>query len=185
MIELTTLPTIIASEAAQNSGSGSVLQTLGLDVKLLVFQIIAFGILVGALAKWVFPPLIKTLNERQENIQRSLDAAKEAEAQASKAEASIDKLLKDARSEASDIVSTAKAEASNMVAQAEEKSKTQAEHIVAEAHDSIAKEIIAARRALHNETIDLIAAATEKVVGKTVDAKADKTLISSALKDVR
>jgi F0F1-type ATP synthase membrane subunit b/b' len=85
------------------------------------------------------------------------------------------------RDEAKEIVTTAKEEATTMVADAEAKGKANAEHIVAEAHDEIAKEVVAAKKALHNETIELVAQATEKIVGTTVDAKVDAKVITSAL----
>ena len=68
-----------------------------------------------------------------------------------------------------------------MIAASEEKAKSSAERIVAEAQESIAKDVLAAKKALHNETIDLVALATEKVVGKTINANVDKTLIKEAL----
>ena len=44
--------------------------------------------------------------------------------------------------------------------------------------------MIAAKKALHNETIELVAQATEKVVGKTVNAGVDKQLITQSIKEV-
>ena len=93
-------------------------------------------------------------------------------------------MLKQARSEATDIVATAKEEAAGLLAKTEEKSKVQAERIVAAAHESIEKDVIAAKKALHNETIELVAQATEKVVGKTVNAGVDKQLITQSIKEV-
>ncbi|MGB4966994.1 MAG: F0F1 ATP synthase subunit B [Candidatus Saccharimonadales bacterium] len=181
---MTQLFTQFASEAAAKEAT-SPIDALGIDVKLLVFQIIAFTILVVLLSKFVFPVLMKAVDDRQKAIDESLHAAHAAEKNAAAAEAKIDEMLKTARGEASDIVTTAKDEATAMVAKAEEKSRSQAEHIVAEARESIGKEVVAAKKALHNETIELVAQATEKVVGKTVDAKVDKTLIGDTLKETK
>ena len=57
--------------------------------------------------------------------------------------------------------------------------------MVAAAQSEIAKEVIAAKKALHNETVELVARATEKVVGKTVDAKLDNVVIEESLKESR
>ena len=162
-----------------------ILTGLGIKWELVVFQIIAFLLLVFVLAKWIFPIFFKIIDKRQEAIEASNKAAIEASKHAEKAQAEIDKLLKVARTEAKDIVATAKEEATSMVQDAEIKGRANAEHIVAEAHDAIAKEVIAAKKALHNETIDLVAAATEKVVGKIIDNKVDTKLIKSALEEDR
>lgn len=163
----------------------SPIEALGIDAKLLAFQIIAFLILLWLLNKFVFPVLMKAVDDRQKAIDESISAAAEAEKNAANAEAKIDAMLNQARKEAGDIVSLAKEEAGTIVAKSEEKSKAQAERIVAAAHESLNKEVIAAKKALHNETIELVAQATEKVVGKTVDAKLDKSIIEASLKDSR
>lgn len=181
---MTQLFTHFASETAHATEATSPIEALGIDVKLLVFQLIAFLILTWLLSKYVFPVLMRAVDERQKKIDESLHAAHEAEKNAEDAQVKIDGMLKEARAQASDIVTTAKDEAGAMVARAEEKSRTQAEHIVAEARESIGKEVVAAKKALHNETIELVAQATQKVVGKAVDAKADKNLIETALKEV-
>lgn len=173
------------TQFAAASESTSPIQALGIDVKLLIFQIIAFTILVMLLNKYVFPVLMKAVDARQKTIDDSLQSARDAEEQAAKAAAKIDAMLKKARSEATDIVTTAKDEAGALVTKAEERSRTQAQRIVDDAQATIAKEVIAARKALHNETIELVAQATEKVVGKTVTKSVDEALIDQSLKEVQ
>lgn len=167
--------------AAKTVEKASALETLGIDVKQLVFQLIAFTILVWFLSKYVFPILIKAIDERQAAIEESLAAAKNAEKNAADAEAKIDALIKSARKEAGEIVTTAKDEAIALAAKTEERSKSQAERIVAEARESIGKEVLAAKKALHNETLELVAQATEKVVGKIVTKDVDKKIIADSV----
>lgn len=169
--------------ATEEAASGDILTTLGIHWELLVFQIIAFLILVWALGKFVYPWLMKSVDERQEAIEASTKAAEAAEQKAAEAQDEIAKLLKEARTEAKDIVSTAKDEAAAMVANSEDKAKKRAEKIVADAHEQLEKDVIAARKALHNDTIELVALATEKVVGIAVDANVDKKVIAAAVKE--
>jgi F-type H+-transporting ATPase subunit b len=169
--------------AATEAAKTDTFATLGIDWTLLLFQIVAFAILVWALGKWVYPIFIRTIDKRQEMIEESTKAAVEAEKNAEKAKADIDKLLTEARTEAKEIVATAKEEATAMVADAEEKSKKQADHIIANAHESLEKEVLAAKKALHNETIELVTLATGKVVGDTLTKSVDKKVIENALKE--
>ena len=179
---MTYLFTQFASEAAEATNP---VKALGIDVKLLVFQIIAFALLTWLLSKYVFPVLMTAVDDRQARIDESNAAAADAAKQAAETEEKLAKLLKQARTEAADIVTTAKEEAAGMLAKSEEKSKVQAERIVAAAHESIDKDVLAAKKALHNETIELVAQATEKVVGKTVTATVDTQLITDSLKAVK
>jgi F-type H+-transporting ATPase subunit b len=173
------LPIWFGAEAAGTD----ILSTLGIDWKLLIFQIIAFLLLVVILGKWIFPVFFRIIDKRQAAAEESNRAAKEASEHAEKAQAEIKKLLAAARDDAKDIVSTAKEEAASMVSDAEQKGKVQAERIVAAAHQEIAKEVVAAKKALHNETVDLIAQATEKVVGKSVAEGIDHDIITNALEE--
>ncbi|MGB4800232.1 MAG: F0F1 ATP synthase subunit B [Candidatus Saccharimonadales bacterium] len=181
---MTYLFTQFASEAA-NAEATNPVKALGIDAKLLVFQIIAFTILVWLLGKYVFPVLMKAVDERQRKIDEGNAAALEAAKNAAESEAKMAEMLKKARSEASDIVTTAKEEAAGLIAKSEEKSKVQAERIVAAAHESIEKDVLAARKALHNETVELVAQATEKVVGKSVSDTVDKKIIMESIKEVQ
>lgn len=175
------MPTVFTTLANTSAESTGLFESLGIDWKLLVLQSIAFLLLLWLLSKFVYPVLNKMIDERDEALEAGQKAAKEAQEDAAKAEKKIQSLMRDAQKEASEIVSTAKTEANAMVAASEEKARLHAERIAAEAQESIAKDVLAAKKALHNETIELVAAATEKVVTKAVDAKIDTKLISSAL----
>ncbi len=159
------------------------MDTLGIDVKLLIFQGLAFLILVLALGKWVFPVFFRIIDARQKAIDDSNKAAHEATVGAQKAQEEIKKLLAAARDDAKDIVSTAKEEAMTMANDAERKGKVQAQRIAEAAHQEIAKEVIAAKKELHNETLELIAKATEKVVGKSMTGAIDQDIITTALEE--
>lgn len=160
-----------------------IFSALGIDWQILIFQIIAFLLLVWLLGKFVYPWLMKSVDERQEAIEESVKAAKAAEEKAETAQDEIAKMLKEARKEAKDIVATAKDEATAMVEASDKKAKTRSEKIVADAHDQIEKDVIAARKALHNDTIELVALATEKVIGKAITDKVDDKVIAAAVKE--
>jgi len=171
------------TQFAETAAGGNIFTTLGIDWQLLIFQIVAFLILVWALGKWVYPWLMKSVDECKDAIDASAKAAEEAEKKAEEAQKEVQKLLAEARTEAKDIVATAKDEAAAQVADAEAKAKTRAEKIVKDAHDQLEKDVIAARKALHNDAIELVALATEKVVGKTVSKDIDKKIIASSVKE--
>lgn len=167
------------------SSSGDIFTALGIDWKMLIFQVIGFVILVWLMGKYVYPPLLKTIDERQAKIEAGNKAANVAEQKAVAAKAEVEKLLKQARRDASDVLATAKEEANSVIEAADAKAKARAEHIVAEAHEQLQKDIVAARKTLHNETLELVTLATEKVVGKAVSAKVDKDIVATAVKEAK
>ncbi|MGH7218183.1 MAG: F0F1 ATP synthase subunit B [Candidatus Microsaccharimonas sp.] len=163
---------------------GDVFSALGIDWRLLILQTVAFLILVALLAKFVYPWLMKSVDERQKNIEEAANAAKKAQKNAAEAESETAELLATARKEAAEIVATAKLEATEMVSASEARAKSTAEKIVTDAHAQISKDIDKAKRELHDQTLDLIALATEKVVRKKLDTKSDEALIVDVLKEV-
>ncbi len=181
-MELFTQITWLASSAAE---SKDIFTSLGIDWTLLAVQMVAFLILVALLGKYVYPVFTKVIDERQEQIEASTKAAEAAQEHAETAQVEVEKLLATARKEAKEIVATAKLEASSSLEAAEKKATSRAQKIVDTAHEQIQKDILAAKKALHNETLELVAVATEKIIGQKMDAKTDKALIETSVKDAK
>ena len=108
---------------------GGLFGALGIDWRLLILQIVAFLIMVWVLGKFVYPWLMKSVDERQANIEAAAKAAKKAEAAAAESQEETASLLAQARKEAADIVATAKLEATNLANATEKKAKATAEKI--------------------------------------------------------
>jgi len=168
------------AEAAEPKGD--ILSALGIDLKLLILQVVAFLILVWLLGKYVYPLLMKSVDERQKNIEEAAEATKKAQQNAAESQAEVAELMAAARKEAAEIVATAKLEATEMVSASEARARSSAEQIVADAHAQVSKDIDRARRELHDETLDLVALATAKIAHTKLDKKADEALILDALK---
>lgn len=169
--------------AAETEAGGDIMSALGIDFQTLIFQLVAFLLLVAVLGKWVFPVLIKTIDKRQADIEAGAKAAEQAKQAAADTKSSVNEMLKEARAEANAIVAQAKKEASSMIEQAESKAKARAESVMANAEDEINKNVEAAKKTLHNEAIELVAIATEKVLGSAVNDKIDESLIASSVKE--
>lgn len=167
-----------AETAAETPG---LLEALGIDWKLFVVQGIAFLILVGILGKFVYPTLMKSIDSRREAIEAGLKEAKESQEALEKAEAKVAELLAEARKEADDILARTQKEAAEVVAEAEGKAKTRAEQIVTDARSQLELDVAKAREVLKKDTVELVALATERVVGEKLDASKDAELVKKAL----
>ena len=159
--------------------------SLGVDVRLLVVQAIAFLLLLWVLTKFVYPVLSGMLEKREATIREGIAAAEKAEKRATEANAEVEELLGKARKQATALIASAKDEASSIVESANDTAVKQAERTVAQATAEIEKEVEIARKALRDETIDLVALATEKVVGNVMTDGIDKKVVASALKEAK
>src|SRR3989344_1805866 len=66
-------------EAAAHAEKQGVLDTLGINWKLLIAQLVNFGIILVVLWKWVFTPVAKKLTERTERIEKAMKDASDTE----------------------------------------------------------------------------------------------------------
>lgn len=173
------------AEAASGASNGGILGALGIDVRLLILQVVAFLILLFALRKWVYPIFVKAIDERQDAIEAGLKASQEAQKQAEEAEKAIDARLDTARKQADEILAATHKEANAIVGDAEEKAARRAENIVAEAKSEMKNQLNAARAELKAETRQLVAQATEKIIGEKLDASKDAKLVDSAIEHAK
>lgn len=171
---------IVASETAASPG---LLEALGINGKLLLEQGLAFLILVAVLAKFVYPALIKAIDNRRDQIEAGMKEAKEAGEALERAEAKVADMLAEARKEADGIIARSQKEAAAQVAEAEEKAKARADQIIKEARAQLDTDVAKARQTLKKDTIELVALATEKVVKEKLDPKKDAVLITEALQE--
>lgn len=167
--------------ATTSAASDNIFTTLGIDWKQLIFQIIAFVILVVLLSKFVFPVLLKVVDERQAKIDEAIKAAEKAEEKAENAEAKIEDVLKKARLDAADIVATAKSEATGLVDKAESDAKKRADRIVAEAQETLEKDVLQAREAIKKDSLKLVKEAASLAMLGVADSKLDSALIKKSL----
>ena len=175
--------TTFAKAAEASAGEPSFFEVLGIDWRLLLIQTVAFVILVWALGKFVYPWLMKSVDERHADIEASAKASQHAQEAASNAQAETARLLAEGRKEAAAIVATAKLEARDIATESEARAQATAERITAEAKTQLQKDVDAARNALHDVTLELVAEATKKVVGKSLSGKADEALVAQAVQE--
>jgi F-type H+-transporting ATPase subunit b len=175
-------PLSYLAEAAQPPESAGGLAALGLNWQSFLFQLITFVIVLVLLRKFVYKRLIKTLEDRRAAVEESLEQAAETAKKLQDAEKTVAGMLADARTQADEVVSASRKEATQMLADAEQKAARRAEHIVEEAKAQMDIELEKARRALKQDTAQLVAQATERILGEKLDPAKDERLIATALK---
>jgi F-type H+-transporting ATPase subunit b len=173
--------TTTAAEAEHSAESAGGLAALGLNWQSFLFQLITFVIVLVILRVFVYKKLVATLDARQKAVEDSIKNAAETESKLAGAEKTIAGLIADARKEADDVVANAHKEATQMVEAAEAKAAKRAEHIVLEAKNQMDVEVTKARDALKKETAQLVAMATERMLGEKLDPAKDAKLIEAAL----
>ncbi len=137
----------------------------------LFAQFLVFFTLVWVVMKFIWPPLIKALDERRATIKEGLEAAEKNVAAKASADAEIQQLLKEARLEASEMVKNAQDNAASVIEQSKLESREAGERELDAARAKIDLEISQVRDALRKEVVALSLLGASKIVGEEVDEK--------------
>lgn len=140
-------------------------------------QIITFGVFVWFCARFVWPPIVTAMQERQKKIADGLNAAERASKDLELAQDNAADKLREAKEQSATIVEQANRRASKIVEEAKADAKEKADRLAKTAQDEIAHERNLAREELRAQIAVLALAGAEKVVDASIDAKAhDKML---------
>lgn len=146
--------------------------------------LIAFLIIWIVLAKVALPGILKTMEERGEKIQESLDEAEKTKQDAVAKRAESDAIVTDARRQASQIVLEARKDAEAERARIVEEAHKEAEDIIAKAHSTAEDERKSIYASAAGSIADLSVSVATKIVGETLSDEAEqKKLIERYIKE--
>jgi F-type H+-transporting ATPase subunit b len=148
---------------------------------LMIWTIVAFLITLWVLKRYAFGPIQKMLDERREQIRRSIEEADNARDEARNLLEEHRKLMLEARGEAEQIIAEARKTRDAMEARMREETETERQRRLEETRREIAAETARALEQIRAEVADLTLEATSIVVGRKLDAERDRELISEAI----
>jgi F-type H+-transporting ATPase subunit b len=150
----------------------------------LVTQMIAFAVFVYFCMRYVWPPIVKALDERTSKIAEGLAAAERGQQEQELGQQRALELMKEAKTNASDIVGQAQKRYNDILDEAKRDAQAEAERIQTAAHAEIEQEINRAREELRERMATLAVAAAEKILQKEIDANAHKAIVDSFAKQI-
>ena len=143
----------------------------------LIAQIIVFLILVWFTMKFIWPPLVRAMDERAKRIAEGLDAADRARKELADANTRADDEVKKARAEAAVIIERANQQAGQLVDKARADALLEAAKQKTAAQADIENMAHRARAELRGQVATLAVAGAEKILGREVDADTHKALL--------
>lgn len=156
-------------------------EKLGIDWRLLIAQLVNFAILITALTFLLFKPLIAALDKRRAKISESLENAEKIGDELNRANAESERIVSNARAEASKIATESIKQAEAARAAAVDKTKAEVLGIIAGGKAQLAAERDQMTADVRRAASELIALATEKVINEKLTATKDKHLIEKVL----
>lgn len=136
----------------------------------LIGQAISFAIFVLFCMKYVWPPIMAALRERQAKIAEGLAAAEASSQKRDEAEAEIEGMLSDAKTQAAEIVATAQKRGNEIIEESKNTARSEGERLKASAQAEIDQEVVTAREALRKQVGSIAVDGARKILGAEVNA---------------
>src|SRR5690349_8190608 len=148
---------------------------------LMIWTIVCFFVAFYVLKRYAFGPIQKMLDERREQIRRSIEEADHARDEARRLLEEHRALIGQARSDAEGILAEARKTRESMEHRMREETEAERQRRLEETRREIAAETQRALEQIRSEVADLTLEATSIVVGKKLDSDRDRELIPEAI----
>ena len=140
-------------------------------------QTITFLVFVWFCWKYIWPPLMTAMQERQKAIGEGLAAAERAEKDLELAQERATDQLRDAKDEAAKILEQARQQANQMIENAKNEARAEGERLREAQQAEIEQEVNRVKEALRGQVAVLAVAGAEKILGASVDQNRHSELL--------
>ncbi len=159
------------------------LASLGINLPVLLAQVINFVILFALLYLVAYKPVMRLLDERSRKIKVSMEQAELIKEQAGRAEEEVRKQLGTAAREGQEVVARAVRIGEEVKQGAQQEARQQAESLISRARLEIQRERDEAIDELRREFADLTVLAAGKVIDRSLDKEAHRQIIDKVLEE--
>lgn len=160
------------------------MENIGIDGVKILFQIINFSVVIGALTYLLYKPILKVLEERSKKIEEAQIEAQKALQEKEKIEEMKKAARKEAEKEAAKIIEEAKKTAEDFLQQNMDEARNKAKSEIARMKADYQEQQAASMKNMKQEFSDAVIAVSEKVIGQSLDKKAQAKLVDAQLDEL-
>ena len=150
----------------------------------LLGQAISFALLIWLTMKFIWPPLMNAIKERQQKIADGLAAAEKARTELKDADERIAEEVRKARQQASEIIDRAQQQGNQIIEKAKAEAQQEIERQKQMAQDEVAHMAQQARDQLREKVGSLALAGAEKIVQREIDPAAHKAMLDQLVTEL-
>ena len=148
----------------------------------ILAQAVVMIVFVAICWRYIYPPILSVMQEREKKITDGLEAAKKADDSLEEAKLAYEKELKEAKAEAANILEKANNRASQIVTDASSKAEAEAEKIMTSAAKNIENETNKAKEELRQQMSDIIIDTTQKILDDEISREKHQEILKKAAK---
>ncbi len=142
------------------------------DLGYLFWMLVVFVLLLILLKKFAWKPILSSVNERNNAIDKAMAAAEEARAEVAQMKADNERIIQEAKLEKEIILKEAKEASDRIVAASKDKAKEEAEKILSEVQKRIVQERQAALQDMKTQVAEHAVTIAEKILRNQVQQPA-------------
>ena len=156
-----------------------------MNINVTLFgQMLSFAVFVWFTMKFVWPPIVKAMEERKAKIAEGLAAAERGQHEQELAEKRAKESLHEAKRQAAEIKHNAEKQAALIVEEARDKAKEEGHRQMLAAQAEIEQEANKAREVLRAKVAELAVQGAEKILRKEIDANAHHDIVESVARQI-
>jgi F-type H+-transporting ATPase subunit b len=150
----------------------------------LLGQMVSFAFFVWFTMKFIWPPIVKAMEDRKTKIAEGLAAAERGHHEQELAQRRASEVMHEAKMQAADIIGMAQKRAAEIVDEAKQDARAEGGRLLAVAKAEIEQETNRVKQQLREQVAQLALAAAEKILNKEIDAAKHKDLLDSVAKQI-
>lgn len=158
---------------------------LGIDLKLLLAQIVNFGILLFILTKLLYKPLLGLLDKRKEMIKKSVENAEKIEERLKKLEEEKDEVMANASKDAMVVLENAKKQAEEEHGKALEKAKREISGFADRYRAQLKEEKAQMMQEIRKEVAEMVIMSSEKILQKEFSKEDQRRLVNAINEELK
>ncbi|MCL2346420.1 MAG: F0F1 ATP synthase subunit B [Desulfobulbus sp.] len=150
----------------------------------LFAQLVVFFILAWVTMQFIWPPIVKALDERAKKIADGLAAAERGKHDLALATKRSTESLREGKEKAAELIANAEKRAAQVIEEAKVAAKAEADRIVAGAQAEIDQEAVRAKEQLREQVSALVVAGAEKILRREINAQAHADILATIKQDL-
>ena len=150
----------------------------------LIVQMLVFAVFVWFTMRFVWPPLVKAMEERQNKIADGLSAAERGRRELELAQHRVKDELKHAKVQAAEIVDKATRRGAQLIEEAKEDARAEAKRQAKLAQEQLQQEVSRAKDTLRKQVALLAVSGAELILKREIDEKANSKLLDSLIEEI-
>ncbi len=150
----------------------------------LLGQMITFAIFIWFTMRYVWPPLMKALEQRRAQIADGLAAGEQGQRDLEAAEYQVNEMLQEAKTKSAELLEQANQRAVRVIEEAKERAREEGVRLLNAANADIDKAYMAAQEKLLTEVASLATLGAEKILRQELDASANQALVDDLIKEI-